>query len=236
MKEPFVDVGALITQTQTLSDMELQAYLASLSSSQQSDFTASNVADAINSVKTVKQQRYNDMADQVAGADNNLTAAAYYLARTQDLKDMAGDIDEVAIKQLITSDVNHDLAGRQYEINEWANFNKLDTLFFMQVLFVCLTFVSGILFLKTNNLISSSLFTLLAFLAAFLGAFTLITRARTTSVMRDSRYWHKMRFPAQQDPFPKMDMDLSKTCNSLNSLSAPFTGGTATNPSSTGGP
>ena len=73
-----MDVGALITQTQTLSDMELQAYLASLSSSQQSDFTASNVADAINSVKTVKQQRYNDMADQVAGADNNLTAAAYY--------------------------------------------------------------------------------------------------------------------------------------------------------------
>ena len=232
-----MDVGALISQTQVLSDMELQAYLASLSSSQQSDFTASNVADAINSVKTVKQQRYNDMADQVAGADNNLTAAAYYLARTQDLKNMAGDIDEVAIKQLITSDVNHDLAGRQYEINEWANFNKLDTLFFMQVLFVCLTFVSGMLFLKSNNLITPSLFTLLAFLAAFLGAFTLITRARTTSVMRDSRYWHKMRFPSQQNPYPNIDIDLSKTCKTLDStLSGAFTGGTVTNPSGTGGP
>jgi hypothetical protein len=83
--------------------MELQTYLASLSSSQRSDFTASNVAEAIESVKTVKKNRYNDMADQVAGADNNITAAAYYLASTQDLKDMAGDIDEVAVKQLKTA-------------------------------------------------------------------------------------------------------------------------------------
>jgi len=240
MKEPFLDVGSLITQTQTLSDMELQSYLASLSSSQQSDFTASNVADAINSVKTVKQQRYNDMADQVTGADNNLTAAAYYVARTQDLKNMAGDIDEVAVKQLITSDVNHDLAGRQYEINEWANFNKLDTLFFMQVLFICLTFIAGLLFLMNNNLVSSSLFTLLAFLTAFLAAFTLITRARNTSVMRDSRYWHKLRFPQQQDPFPSADIDLTKACKAVNDdlsdFKGVFTGGTAKSPSGPGGP
>jgi len=214
MKEQFVDVASLINQTQVLSDMELQAYLASMNTSDRSDFTASNVADAINSVKAVKQQRFNDMTDQVAGADNNITAAAYYLARTQDLKNMAGDIDEVAIKQLTTSDINTDLAGRQYEINEWANFNKLDTLFFMQVLFICLTFISGILFLKSSNLISSYLFTLLSFLAALLAIFTLVTRSRKTSVQRDSRFWHKMRFPKQQNPYP--DVDVDKICTRMN--------------------
>lgn len=202
-----MDVGSLIDQTQLLSDMELQAYLSSLGESGRGDFTASNVSDAINTVKSVKQQRYKDMAHQIIGADNNITAAAYYAARTQDLKDMAGDIDQVAIKQIKTSDINHDLVGRQYEINEWANFNKLDTLFFMQVLFICLTFVSGILFLKINGIIPSFLFTLLAFLAALVAVFTLVTRARTTSVARDSRYWHKMRFPKEVDPYPNVDVD-----------------------------
>jgi hypothetical protein len=214
MKEQFVDLASLINQTQVLSDMELQAYLASMNTSDRSDFTASNVADAISSVKAVKQQRFNDMVDQVAGADNNITAAAYYIARTQDLKNMAGDIDEVAIKQLTTSDINSDLAGRQYEINEWSNFNKLDTLFFMQVLFICLTFISGILFLRTSNLISAYLFTLLSFLAALLAIFTLVTRARTTSVKRDSRFWHKMRFPKQQNPYP--DVDVTRICGTMD--------------------
>jgi len=215
MKEPFtVNVSQLIEQTKTVSDMELQAYLSSLSSDQAADFTASNVADAVNSVKALKQQRYSDMYDQLTGADNNLTAAAYYVARTEDLKNMASDIDTVAIQQLNTSDINTTLAGRQHEINEWANFNKLDTLFFMQILFICLTFVSGMLFLKSNGLISNSLFTLLAFLAAGLSVFVLVTRARKTSVMRDSRYWSKMRFPAQKDAFPEAAASCPSTSGS----------------------
>jgi hypothetical protein len=221
MKEPFLDVSQLIKQTITDSDMELQTYLSSLSSDQASDFTASNVADAVNSVKALKQQRYNDMNDQLTGADNNLTAAAYYVARTQDLANMATDIDNVAIQQLTTSDINTTLAGRQYEINEWANFNKLDTLFFMQVLFICLTFVSGMLFLKSSNLISNNLFTLLAFLAAGLSVFVLVTRARKTSVRRDSRYWSKLRFPAQNDPFPNVSGSICPSTSGASTLTPP---------------
>jgi hypothetical protein len=42
MKEPFVSLDTLIDQTQLLSDMELQSYLANLSSSQRTDFVVSN--------------------------------------------------------------------------------------------------------------------------------------------------------------------------------------------------
>jgi hypothetical protein len=202
MKEPFVNLGQLIEQAKLSGDMELQAYLASMSSSQQSEFTASNINDAITSVQNVKQQQFSNMVDQVVGADNSITSAAYYLARTSDLKDMTNDIDAVAAKQLSTSDINNNLVGRQYEINEWANFNKLDTLYFMQVLFICLSFISFVLFLKSNNYISHYLFTLLSFLSAVVAIFSLITRARYTNVVRDSRYWHKARFPSQPDPFP----------------------------------
>lgn len=202
MKEPFVDLATLISQAQLTGDMELQAYLASLNSSQQSEFSASNIHDAITSVQNVKQQQFSDMTDQVIGADNSITSAAYYLARTNDLKEMATDIDEVAAKQLKVSDINSDLTERQYEINEWSNFNKLDTLYFMQVLFICLTFLSFIIFLKSNNFISHYLFSLLSFLSAAVAIFCLITRARYTHVVRDPRYWHKARFPTQPDPFP----------------------------------
>lgn len=201
MKEPFVDVGQLISQAQLSGDMELQAYLASLSSSQQADFSASNIQDALRSVENVKQQQFSDMTDQVTGADNSITSAAYYLARTSDLKQVATDIDEVAAKQLQNSDINSNLTERQYEINEWANSNKLDTLYFMQVLFICLTLISFLIFLKSNNYISHFLFSLLTFLSGAVAVFSLITRARYTSVVRDSRYWNKIRFPKQPDPF-----------------------------------
>jgi len=202
MKEPFVDLNSLIDQTTILADMELQAYLASMGKNQKNDFIASNVTDAIDNVKAAKSRRFADMADQVAGADNNITSAEYYLARTSDLLNLTGDVDDVAIKQLSTSDINKDLAGRQYEINEWANFNKLDTLYFLQVLFIVLTFNSFILFLKFNGLVSSSLFAMMAVISGLVAVFALVMRARYTAVMRDSRYWHKARFPKQENPFP----------------------------------
>ena len=234
MKEPFVNVADLISQTQTLSDLELQQYLQSLSGSEQTNFIATNVNDALQSVKSVKQQRFTDLISQIRGSDNNITSTAYYLARTKDLTDMSNDIDAIAIKQLNVSDVNGGLADRQNEINEWANFNKLDTLFFMQVLFITLTFIAFMIFLRSNNLISQNIFGLTTFFAGIIAIFTLVTRARYTSVMRDSRYWHKARFPKESSPYP----DLSATCKSLDEAGKGFdmltSGGSAEYNSDTG--
>ena len=211
MKEPFVSLDTLIDQTQLLSDMELQSYLANLSSSQRTDFVVSNVRDVMDNVEKTKSQRYVDMADQISGADNNITSAAYYLARTDDLKNLASDVDTLTLEQLNVADLNKEVIGRQYEINEWSNQNKLDTLYFLQLLFVILTFVSMLLFLKTNNLISQSLFALLTTLAGLFAVFVLVFRARYTKVVRDDRYWHKARFPRQHDPFP-LQVKTGPTC------------------------
>ena len=204
MKEPFIDVTTLIQNTQLLSDMELQAYLTSLSGSQRNDFTSSNVQAALDSVKSVKEQRFTDVNDKMLGSDNNITSAAYYLARTDDLRSMTQDIDTIAVKQLQATDINDSLVGRQNEINEWSNFNKLDTLYFMQVLFICLTFISCMLLLKTKGFISAYLFILLTTLSGIVALFALVSRVRYTSTIRDSRYWHKSRFPKQSNPFPNV--------------------------------
>jgi len=197
MKEPFVSMDTLIDQTKIIGDMELQAYLASLGNSQKADFINSNIGEAISSVSSNKSSKYSDLMDQVTGADNNITSAAYYLSRTRDLTDLAKDIDNATLSQLNVSDINRNLSVRQTEINEWSNHNKLDTLYFLQILFISLTLIGIMAFLLSFNLISQSLFTFVSYVIGILALVILLLRWRFTKVNRDSRYWHKGRFPKQ---------------------------------------
>lgn len=203
MKEPFVDVNTLIDQTQVLSDMELQSYLASLAANgQRATFTAENVGAAIQKVKDQKNNQIQAMLTNVTGADNTITSAAYYLARTQDLNSMASNVDSIAAKQASVIDINKSLVNRQYEINEWSNENKLDTLFFMQVLFITIMFISGLLFLRSSDMIPPMLFFILVSIASVTSVLVILSRVRYTNVLRDSKYWHRARFPTMPNKFP----------------------------------
>jgi len=186
MKEPFVDISTLMTQTNPLNDMELRSYLASLTG-QSGDFTRDNAQVALNKVATGNQQKFT---------------SAISFAHSRHLGSMARDIDEGVAEQLETSEQRVDTNGRQYEINEWANSNKLDTLYFMQILFICITFITVMMFLKVRGIITLVLFMLMSILAGLVAVFALILRARYTSVVRDSRYWHKARFPSASNPYP----------------------------------
>jgi hypothetical protein len=199
MKESFTNLQDMIDRTKLLSDMELQAYLSQLSESQRTAFIASQVGDAVNSVKAAKEHKFLDISDQARGADIDVGSAMYYLARTRDLQLLATDADKVTVEQLNVIDVNRDLSVRQHEINEWSNQNKLDTLYFLQLLFVGLCFIAILLFLKLSGIISPSLFSLLTVVTGIIIVVTVIIRARFTYVSRDSRYWHKARFPKQPD-------------------------------------
>jgi hypothetical protein len=201
MKESFVNIDTLIDQTKLLGDMELQAYLNGLSASQKTDFISSNVGETINAVKDNKASKFTDLIDQATGADNNIVSAAYYLARTRDLAHLAKDVDEMTVKQLNVVKLNNEVTGRQNEINEWANFNKLDTLYIMQILFVSLSLVGILTFLLSNGSIGNSLFVFLSYTIAAIAVVMLIVRWRYTNVARDGRYWHKARFPRQPNTF-----------------------------------
>ena len=195
MKEPFINVDTLIEQTKLLGDMELQAYLSSLNDSQRGQFVAENVAETINAVKAHKQSRFIDLLDQVTGADNSVTSAAYYLARTRDLSSFAKDVDNMTVAQLNVADINDGLSARQHEINEWGNSNKLDTLFFMQILFISLSLIAINAYFFSQGVMSSSFFAFISFSVAFFAVVMLIIRWRFTTVNRDGRYWNKERFP-----------------------------------------
>lgn len=196
-----MNLDTLIQQTGLLSDMELQAYLASLSDGDKTNFVQKNVGEAITSVQAQKSSKFNDLFDQAIGADNNVTSAAYYIARTRDLTDFAKDVDNMMVKELNAADINSGLASRQNEINDWSNFNKLDTLYIMQILFVSLSLVGILAFLLANGSINQTLFAFLCYLIAIIGVLMLLFRWRYTNVARDGRYWHKARFQKQPNTY-----------------------------------
>jgi hypothetical protein len=194
MKEPFMNLDTLIDQTKLLSDMELQAYLLSLNDSQRGEFVAENVKETINAVDSHKAARFTDLIDQATGADNNLTSAAYFLARTRDLASFVNDVDDMTTKQINVANINDGLTTRQHEINEWANSNKLDTLYFMQVLFISLSLVAICAFMLSNGTISSSMFAFISYMIGIIAIVVIILRWRYTRAVRDNRYWSKARF------------------------------------------
>jgi hypothetical protein len=199
MKEAFMSVQEFADQTTAFADLELQSYLAALPPEQKDQFVAGQIAGAVAAVELEKQNKFNESSDKISGLDNNISSVMYYLARTRDLKHMASDVDTITQKQLSTINSNHDLSIRQHEVNEWANSNKLDTLYFLQLLFVTLSFIGVLLFLKVNGLITGTLFTMLTAISGVLLVLVLIIRYRYTAVARNNRYWSKSRFPSQPD-------------------------------------
>jgi hypothetical protein len=195
-----MSLSTQISNAEQAADIEMTTFLNSMSDSQRGSYAGENMMTALNRVKAAKLDRFQYMAEDLTGTDNNITSTAYYVQRAADMTKMANDFNAVATKQLNSSSINSGLLGRQEEINQWANNNKLDTLFFLQILFVTLTFISSMVFLNSNGLISSYLLNLFIVLAAFFAVFVLITRARKTSVLRDGRYWSKFRFGGAKAP------------------------------------
>ena len=199
MKEGFLTLEELTDQSKAWADLQLQSYLASLSPDQKSQFISTEIQGAIKSVQDDKQMKYNESSTALSGLDNNISSVMYYLGRTRDLTNMASDVDKITQGQISTIDFNRDLSVRQHEINEWANSNKLDTLYFLQLLFVTLSFIGVLLFLKVSGIIEGSLFMMLTAIAGILLVLVLIIRYRYTAVGRNTRYWSKSRFASQPD-------------------------------------
>jgi hypothetical protein len=196
-------------------DVANTTFLNSLSASQKTTYVSQSVDSVINNITAEKENRFNTAMTNVLGADNSISSSAYYLTRTKDLINISNDMDDMTRKKLQESDVNSGIITRQQQINEWSNSNKLDTLYFLQILFICLTIICLLVFLKSMGLISLTLQIYLMVLVTAFAVFTLITRARYTSAVRDSRYWDKKRFSKEVPP----PANVSLSCPTPQSIS-----------------
>lgn len=142
----------------------------------------------------IKSQEVTNLLDALNHADNNSGQAltyGMYLSRNKTISDIAQDMT----KQNYAIDGGASSTYlRQGEINEWQAQNKLDTLFFLQTLFLYLCLVIFFIFLRQGMLIPTSTMYWIFGIMTFVLIAILINRTWYTRNKRDNRSWNRRNF------------------------------------------
>jgi hypothetical protein len=88
---------------------------------------------------------------------------------------------------------NYDLAGRQTEINEYAYQNKLDTLFFLQLLFVSILIVAVFAYLASIDMVSYLFVAYVALIILIIDILLFLSRFAFTTKIRDQNRWSMIK-------------------------------------------
>lgn len=122
------------------------------------------------------------------GAGQDVLTYGTMLSRNMTVANMAHDMIAQNNKM---SQGSKDTYTRQGEINEWAAQNKMDTLFFLQITFLLLSFAILFLFLRRYGMISNYTTMIILLIMLIIAGGTLWNRAIYTSQTRDKRYWNR---------------------------------------------
>jgi hypothetical protein len=125
---------------------------------------------------------------------DNYKSAAYYDQRNKDVKELQDAVVARTAVEAEAYDRDIENAKRQAEINDWSAYNKLDTLFVSQLLFIALVFIAPLVYLKTRYLIPSSVFYGILLIVVLILVFTITWRVQYTDKSRSNRFWHRRRF------------------------------------------
>jgi hypothetical protein len=150
-----------------------------------STINSTNITDTINKAET------DNLFASLNTAEQASTTALNYgmlLSRNQTISSIANDMTEQNKK---VNNGAKDTYARQAEINEWQAQNKLDTLFFLQILFLYFATLVILIFLRQSGFIPSSMLYIIGGIGLFIVIGVLWNRASYTAVSRDKRYWNR---------------------------------------------
>jgi len=182
-----------------------------------------------------QQQRIGQIVSDITGRKQSAFQKAQIdLGRYMDMhhnvnfyKTRSSDVDTITGAMLqnnnnLMGNIIHDkdLSKRQFEINEWYNYNKLETLFYLQLVFMCSMAASIVMYLTKRGTVSTGvaviIYSLLALTVLVVGAY----RYFFTNDTRDVKLWHRRYFastPPAPKPAKECESDLNKEyCDELN--------------------
>jgi hypothetical protein len=113
------------------------------------------------------------------------------VGRNASLSQLSEQITQVNAGQQNESNATAETNTRQGEINEWEAQNKLDTLFFLQILFLYFSAVVILLYLRQGKILGTTS------VYGGIGGLLLVVigvlwnRVSYTNLSRDSRYWNR---------------------------------------------
>ncbi len=169
---------------------------------------AAYIGKITNSVATEQMNRKDAamtsvmaFSQRIYDADRNATIAQ---TRSNDLKNALGSIDGInaAANNGLKSDL--DVTRRQFEINEYHYYNKLDTLFFLQLLFISVLVMAILIYFNRRGTLTTKMTGILTAILAVLLIVIGVSRYFYTERTRDRRLWHRRYFQSEKDPGPDL--------------------------------
>jgi hypothetical protein len=145
---------------------------------------------------------YGTVKDHLIQSSNSNNNNLYYFTRNKDLNHLQQSLEDRVKGEALGARHDAQLAKRQFEVNEWTSGNKLDTLFFFQLLFISLMILAPIFYYHRLGVIPAGAFYGIVALIVLALLLTIIIRARYTEVIRDYRFWNRRRFPTLPAPRP----------------------------------
>ena len=142
----------------------------------------------ITGIMSSQRNNFNQAFNGAEGAGQDVLTYGRLLSRNITISNIA---------QQMTAQNNQVLQGskdtvtRQAEINEWQAQNKLDTLFFLQVLFLFFTVTVVLIFLRQWGALPSQIVNVMIGILAVFVIGILWNRSSYTAQSRDKRYWNR---------------------------------------------
>jgi hypothetical protein len=149
----------------------------------------SNIITTLES--NIKKAQNNELNQIFNTSEQASTTALNYsslFSKNQSISLIAKDMTEQNKK---VNNGARDTYARQAEINEWQAQNKLDTLFFLQILFLYFAVLVILIFLRQSSLVPSSMLYIIGGIGLLIVIGVLWNRAGYTSRSRDKRYWNR---------------------------------------------
>lgn len=93
---------------------------------------------------------------------------------------------------------NTQLASKQTKLNEWAYHNKMDTLFFFQILLISLLILAVFGYGASVGFFSMALVLYIALILVLINIVMFVGRQAYTTNLRDPDIWGRKRFAVEQ--------------------------------------
>ncbi len=134
-----------------------------------------------------------------------------FKVRNGDVMSLQSEMERNNNALLSSRDADYNNSRRQFEINEYYYYNKLETLFFLQLFFISTLLMAIIVYAQKMGMIAPQF---AGFLTLILLAVVLVTgvyRWYYTKNTRDTRLWHRRKFaePTSVPVQPSVKCDLS---------------------------
>jgi len=197
-----------------LQDANLASMMNSLNNdpAKLNSFITKRKADVFNSVTKEHSDNFQKAYGDFTRASDGTTNIMYYHTRNKDLDNTQKAVFDKTKSEADAITFDSQNAKRQFEMNEWTANNKMDTLFFFQLLLIVLTLTAPLLYATKIGLIPSSVYYGVSGLIGIAVVLTLIVRAQYSLNKRDTRFWNRRRFASMGGP------PTTVSCDALSSL------------------